>query len=201
MDPSWLMNILTGAGSMFNPMGSAAAAPNLQPIPKAPIGADMMGPGSPSWMDPSLMMEFGRNPDAVAGAAVKAGIAPPALPTGPSLGESLEPPATVNHMSQGIPLPRPRPEAAGGSQYNATVNSAANAAAGKNPMLDALKGLKAPVPPAQQKVSTPNPLPIKTGDIKGGELLALLASLGMGGGAGAGGMKLPQTLGAALGGR
>jgi hypothetical protein len=151
---------------------------------------------TPPGLSPALMTEFARNPDKIAAEAAKAGIPPPPLPQGPSIGESLEP----SVGAAGVPLPRPRPE--GIPEDPATITSAALHAQGKNPQLEALKGLKAPVAPPGQKVSTPSAQLPRPGDIKSGELMALLASLGMGGaGGGAGGMKLPQTLGAALGGR
>jgi len=65
---------------------------------------------------------------------------------------------------------------------------------------EALKGVQVPKPPEALKPSTPA-LPRQAGQIKGGEIMALLGSLGlMGGGpAAVGGQKLPPTLGAALG--
>lgn len=64
---------------------------------------------------------------------------------------------------------------------------------------DALKGVKAPAGPELQRLATPA-APKPTGQIKGGELLALLQALNVGGAA-AGNYQLPSTLGQALLGR
>lgn len=60
----------------------------------------------------------------------------------------------------------------------------------------ALKGVQAPAAPAAQKVATPN-APRPTGTIKGGDLQALLMALNAA--PGAGGIKLPTTLGQSVG--
>lgn len=53
-----------------------------------------------------------------------------------------------------------------------------------NPLLEALKGLKAPAAPVQQRISSPNPEPLYKGD---GGLVQLLMGLARNGGGGSGG--------------
>jgi len=73
------------------------------------------------------------------------------------------------------------------------------AASGKEPTLaDALRGVKMPAGPETQKLGTPA-APRPTGQIKGGEILALLQAMTAGGGGT--GYQLPSTLGQALLGR
>lgn len=66
--------------------------------------------------------------------------------------------------------------------------------------VNAMKGVKAPAAPETQKVGSPA-APRPTAAIKGGELLALLQMLGASAGQQQPGMRLPSTLGQALGGR
>jgi len=69
----------------------------------------------------------------------------------------------------------------------------------KEPTLaDALRGVKMPASPVTQKLGTPA-APRPTGQIKGGEILALLQAMTAGGGGT--GYQLPSTLGQALLGR
>lgn len=110
------------------------------------------------------------------------GIPPAAEPT--SLGAALEP---------SVPLPQPRP--AGAPQA-----AAAPQAGGSDALLKTLRGVQAPSAPTPQKVSTPNaPTPVKMG--QNSALIDLLSSLGIGPQQALPGLKLPSTLGQALGGR
>lgn len=59
----------------------------------------------------------------------------------------------------------------------------------------ALRGVKAPADPVMQKISSPN-APRPTTQIKGGDIMALLQALNAA--PGAGGLKLPSTLGEAI---
>lgn len=65
---------------------------------------------------------------------------------------------------------------------------------------DTLKGVKMPAGPELQKLGTPA-APRPTGQIKSGDLIALLQTLGASAGGSGGGMNLPSTLGQALLGR
>lgn len=80
------------------------------------------------------------------------------------------------------------------------IFNSAGGAGGTNPLLAALKGVPALSPPVAQKVSTPNPPKIEP--IKGGNLMALLQSLGLPGVDMTKNYQLPSTLNAAgIGGR
>jgi hypothetical protein len=120
----------------------------------------------------------------------------------------------------GVPLPRPRPMGLGGpTDLSAAGGGGAlegpttlGGPGGPTPfapkagggmdekkaagIASALKGLAAPAPPKVQTVSSPN-APRPTGTIKAGELQALLMALNAA--PGAGGIRLPSTLGSALG--
>lgn len=72
--------------------------------------------------------------------------------------------------------------------------SAAKKSGGDN-LLDALKGIKAPPAPTIQHLGTPS-APKPTGNIKGGNIMAMLQALNAG--ASAGDRNLPATLAAAL---
>lgn len=103
-----------------------------------------------------------------------------------SLGAALEP------SGGGVPMPRPRPAEAPGP-------SAGAPAAGGDALLKTLQGVKAPAAPVPQKVGTPN-LPALQ-KIQSGGFADLLASLGIGPQTAMAGLKLPSTLGQALGGK
>lgn len=117
-----------------------------------------------------------------------------------SLGASLEP-----------PMPRPRPTGTGANPtgYDTNPWSAGgilgpNAGAGggrtsaeKSAMLSALKGVVPPQAPQAQKVSTPHAPPMAK--MTGGNVAELLAALGIGPQQAFPGLKLPSTLGQALG--
>lgn len=99
-----------------------------------------------------------------------------------SLGASLDP---------RVPMPQPRPAAAG-------PGAAAAPAPGAG-LLKALQGVKAPEAPQAQKVSTPAQPALRP--IQSGGFAELMASLGIGPQQAFPGLKLPSTLGQALGGR
>jgi hypothetical protein len=100
----------------------------------------------------------------------------------PSLGQSLEPSAAA-----GVPLPTPRPA------------DAPKAPASGDALLKSLQGVKAPAAPTPQRVGTPHMAPLRP--IQSGGFFDLMASLGIGPQQAMSGMKLPGTLGAALGGK
>lgn len=80
------------------------------------------------------------------------------------------------------------------------IFNSAGGAGGTSSLLAALKGVPALSPPVAQKVSTPNPPKIEP--IKGGNLMALLQSLGLPGQELTKNYTLPATLNAAgIGGR
>lgn len=158
--------------------GSTAMTPVVPPVVPppmpAPTMAPMMGrPAEPYMTDP--LVPGGQTPQV-----------PVSAPA--SLGASLEPQ---------VPMPQPRPaEAPGGA--NANANAAEQAGnANKSAMLSALKGVVAPAAPQAQKVSTPHaPAMAK---LAGGNVAELLAALGIGPQQAFPGLKLPSTLGQALG--
>lgn len=191
-------------------------------------GLDLGGstglPGSASMltqnMPPAQAMDV---PDSIAQVAAARGIPPPKMDlpswaqTDPTVGAALT--GQNPEMAGGIPLPRPRP-IGGGADISAQsrggapgapldiTSAAQQAGAGTPPAADvkkaadlatALRGVTAPKPPELQKISSPSP-PRAGGTIKGGDLMAILQMLNAGPGPG-GGLKLPSTLGQALGGR
>lgn len=81
------------------------------------------------------------------------------------------------------------------AQTTAPTDVSAQSKKGGDSLLDALKGVKAPANPELQRLGTPA-APRPTGQVKSGNLLALLQSLNAG--QGAGDRSLPSTLAAAL---
>jgi hypothetical protein len=167
-------------------------------------------PSADGWMmppvDPSAAM-------AVSGVPPAPGIPqiPPLPPAATTLGQALEPypeiarqypgappptamaePAPVAGGG-GVPMPRPRPEGA------PQADPAAASPQGSDALLKALRGVQAPAAPVAQKVSTPSLPPLRP--IQGGGYLDMLLSLGLGQQQAQQGLKLPSTLGQALGGR
>lgn len=147
-------------------------------------------------------------PDNIAKVAAARGIPPPKqdLPswasTDPSVGAAL---------TGKVPMPMSRPTdlsaqtrpAAGGPM---DITSAAQKAGGDTTapgddkmgsLAKALRGVTMPKSPELQKISSPS-APRATSSIKGGDLMLLLQALNAGPGVG-GGLKLPSTLGQALG--
>jgi len=99
-------------------------------------------------------------------------------------------PSTLGRALNGpVPVPQARPAEAPG----------AAPAGGGNALLNTLKGVKMPDAPVAQKVSTPHAPQVAK--IQAGNLADLLASLGIGPQQALPGLKLPSTLGQALGGR
>lgn len=136
-------------------------------------------------------------------AAVPATVAPteayrtqPAVAVGAqpasSLGAVLEPTAAT------VPVPTPRPAAAVAADPSSQTNKVATA--GSN-LLKTLQGVTAPTAATQQKISTPNAAAPQTKAVKSGSFVDLLSSLGIGPQQLTSGMKLPSTLGQALGGK
>jgi hypothetical protein len=180
MSPEILAALFGGTASG---LGVPTAAP--PPVPAMPdpalIGSSL-NPASPAYptMNPSPAppAEPYRSEPMQGGAASAASV--------PSLGQSLEP----------VPMPRPRPaEAPAATDMSGT----AKAPTAGDALLKTLQGVKAPAPPVPQKVSTPHAPSLRP--IQGGEYGALLASLGVGPQQAFPGLKLPSTLGMALGGR
>jgi hypothetical protein len=144
----------------------------------------------------------GMSPEVLAANAAARGISPPPVDLQPNAASSDVGAALTGN----VPLPRPRPEGTDVGAQSKTgapmditsdAQKAGAGADGKKPsFLDALKGVKAPPNPEVQKISTPA-APRPTTAIKGGDLMALLTALNAA--PGAGGIKLPSTLGQALG--
>jgi len=136
-------------------------------------------------------------------------LAPPVTPT---MNNAWD--ATPVSMPGGpkVDLPDQQPMSApAAANPNVQADEATEASAGGTPgeakkagektmaerLTESLKGVRPPTPPTPQTVRTP--AAPQLGAIKSGELLALLAALGQGGGqAGAGGLKVTPTLGATM---
>lgn len=183
MDPELLARLL----SILNPVSPAMAAPARaqefeQPGPRLDLAAQAVPPPLPT------MPSVGAPPqEAYRSVPMPAPVEDyRTQPAMPSLGASLAGPATGG----GVPTPRPRPSEA---------PAAAPAPSQGDALLKTLQGVKAPPAPVAQKVSTPNLPALRP--IQGGGIIELLASLGIGPQQAVQGMKLPGTLGQALGGR
>lgn len=195
MDLDWLMNLLGpgsaqaasyGLGVGPNAAGAGlGAAPNLAP-PPPPVQPTPSVPGLGALFDPT------------------GGMTPADYGGGSNIPQTQTP---------GTALPPARPDSApAGGFYGGSPGS--NAAlkpvdggpqtqpGAGNALTSALRGVVVPKPPDAQKVSTPA-APRPTAAIKGGELLQLLELLNASSNAGAGNqaLKLPSTLGGALGAR
>jgi hypothetical protein len=192
MDPE-LLNRLMG---IFNPISSAQAqmlgptvtptfgspppAPDLTPPPPATPASPV--PGVPT---PSNPMQGPAPPQE----AYRSELAP-------TVGSVLDPKPAVA-VPGSVPLPAPRPAGAPGPT-DVTDASAATKKPGTDALLKSLQGVQIPKPPEAQKITTPHPpalRPIQS------NLADLFASLGISPQQAAGGLKLPASLGAALGGR
>lgn len=170
-------------------------APNLLQPGKMP--GILPNPGVlPGAMDSPI------SPEVLAAQAAARGVPPPPMDLQPNAASSDVGAALTGNT---VPLPRPRPQgmdvgaqrAGAPMDITSTAQKAGEAPAGKTPsFLDALKGVKAPANPELQKVSTPAAPRVAT-QIKGGDLIALLSALNAA--PGAGGLKLPSTLGQAIG--
>jgi hypothetical protein len=186
------------AGAPANPFGPSPIPANVAKgpfpnTPQAPLAATI----------PQNVSPVSMTPEALAANAAARGVPPPPVDLAPDAG-----PTDVGAALTGntVPLPRPRPQGTDvGAQsrpgapmdITSDAQKAGAGADGKKPsFLDALKGVKAPPNPEVQKISTPA-APRPTTAIKGGDLMALLTALNAA--PGAGGIKLPSTLGQALG--
>jgi hypothetical protein len=132
-------------------------------------------------------------PEALANFFATQGVPPAAFLNDPSVWNNQ---SWGNQTTGGFDPPAP-----GGAQ--STLDSVMNdpTANGSNIMqrlAEALRGVKAPAAPTAPQLSTPS-APHPTGSVKGGELMALLQSLG-GGGVG-GKPAAPLSLRTAIGGR
>lgn len=177
----WLNNFLSGLG-----LGAGA-----------PIG----GPGAPGY-NPAVGAAMINNPQAIASAATAAGVPPPPLNNASGVDEAgfggfLDPQQAPQMANAAAPT---TPTAASAPTPPAPATAAATPASllGSTPLsrvANTLRGVQAPPSPAVQSIHTPGiPGP---GKIDSGTLLALLNSISQP----QTGMKLPSTLGAALGGR
>lgn len=180
MDPELFAQIF--GSTLFGPQTAAA----IPAIPAAPtVAAPPVGPteGPPAPFPPVQSFEptnitsgFG-TPKPVEPYMTEAMASTP-------LGASLEPAAP----SGGVPVPTPRPPGA----------PTGTPAGQSNALLNSLKGVQMPAAPVAQKVSTPHAPALRP--VQGGGLLELLNALNIGA-QGVPGLKLPSTLGQALGGR
>lgn len=172
MDPQLLAALLGPEGMM-----AMSQPPVVPPAPAPPMIAPPPALAqAPAAMPPPMTMAPNE-----AYRSEPIGIPVSAAPT--SFGAALEP--------AGVPLPQARPTSAPGPAPVAPV--------GGDALLNSLKGVKAPEAPTAQKVSTPHAPQLAK--IQGGALFDLLASLGIGPQQALPGLKLPSTLGQALGGR
>lgn len=170
LDPQ-LFQMLFGSTAMTPPVVPPGVPP---PMPDPSLTPMMARPAEPYMVDP--LVPGGQTPQ-------------PSVPMPQSrpasLGASLEPNPTgydTNPWSkQGILAP--------GGNTPANPNIAGG--------LNALKGVVAPAAPQAQKVSTPHAPPMAK--LQGGNVAELLAALGIGPQQAFPGLKLPSTLGQALG--
>lgn len=180
-----------GAGSQMPqpPLSPPVARPAEPYMSQLPPMSDLGAGGTlPATQAPPSIMALGMG----AGGALPTPQAAPPVPmpaAGPnSLGAALEPNPTgygTNPWSSGGVL---APGAGGAAKPG-----------GGDALLKTLRGVQAPAAPVPQKVSTPHAPQVAK--IQGGALADLLASLGIGPQQALPGLKLPSTLGQALGGR
>lgn len=175
--------------------GTATASPVVPPIDFAggAEGMGRMGTGVPVAQD-AYMGNY-----MTPGVGAPSAAPPPGVPMPmsrlTSLGAALEPSATGNPTGHAV-----NPWSSKGTLGSGPASaSGASAAAGSDALLKTLRGVKAPEAPTPQKVGTPSLPALKP--IQGGAYFDLLASLGIGPQQALPGLKLPSTLGQALGGR
>lgn len=169
MDPFLLdPNMSLGIGNLLDPR-----PPQQMPMVPPPSPVPAPSPAAPVG---------GSVPETVAQQMAQYGIGPQGvIQAGASLGDSL------------TPMPPPRPMEAGGgavpgAPMDITPPGAAAAAAPAGPaggmsgLAQTLKGVQMPQQPTPQRISTPS-VPGPRGQIKSGELLALMQALGAGPGA------------------
>lgn len=157
------------------------------------------------------------SPELIAQRAIAEGIPPPAMAPAARIddtfGALLQPTAGVTPVpTVGIPRPPVIPSMPAGplvapsttpptatstlDPFSAELPGAAKPGSNMaDRLLSTLRNVKAPEAPTPQRVGTPA-APRPSSPIQSGQLMALLAALGIN--EGQGGMKLPSTLGAAL---
>lgn len=173
MDPS--MPFMEGGelGMLLNPMVPQGG------IPGVPPGA----PPMPQAVPPQSV--GGMVPETIAAQFAQMGIGPQGVIRATQPQAQMEQMSTLGSTLDPVPMPPTRPMGApmditapsGGT----TEMSAQSAQPGLGARLQgALKGVQAPPAPTLPRVSTPS-VPGPRGQIKGGELFALLNALGMGG--------------------
>lgn len=185
-------------------IGSAQAAPRVQeypqPGPRLDLAAQAQPPvtlpmppaltsGSPAMPDPTLAPMPSRPvepymTDPLAGGQPQVPVPTPQPAGLPSLGASLEPNPTGYATN---------PWSKEGILGSGSVPK------GTSSIADSLKGVVTPQAPQAQKVSTPHAPTLAK--LPGGNVAELLAQLGIGPQQAFPGLKLPSTLGQALGGR
>lgn len=221
MDPDLVQRLL----SILNPVSSAQAQMLGPTIAPPHPGAGMLPPQSlelPAPVSgaggraqefvvpgPRLDLAAQAQPQTLAGATVPPPPAPgapaevPGVPTPtnpmtrapePYMTEPYQAP-TVGSVLEPVPLPTPRPANA----PTAPTDASGAKKSGTDALLQSLRGVQMPKPPEAQKVSTPHAPALRP--IQSGGLAELMASLGVGPQQAFPGLKLPSTLGAALGGR
>lgn len=178
LDPM-LFNLIFGGPAAAQPLPVPAPVPQIPATPPPALMGDAFGPPAP--MPPMQSYE----PTNIGPRIAAPNEAYRSEPM-PSLGASLEPRSTG-----GVPVPRPRP-----SEAPAAADQQSSAS---DRLLQSLRGVKAPEPPVAQRVATPSLPTLRP--IQGGGFVDLLASLGVGPQQALPGLKLPSTLGQALGGR
>lgn len=214
MDPELLSRLM----GLLNPISSAQAA--------GPIAPNSLDVQDLQRAEPQIMTPYARVPPDYPqpGPIIPPTPAPPATLAGAT---TPPPPATPASPVPGVPTPtnplmaesyrsEPAPAATLGSvlePHPPVTTGSANAAPVGPPIADTssvskrssgddllktLRGVQMPKPPEVQKVSTPHAPALRP--IQSGGLAELMASLGVGPQQAFPGLKLPSTLGQALGG-
>lgn len=176
MDLEWLMNLLGPNAAQAGGIGSDTVA-SMNPPPTVPGLGALFNPQTGGMTG----NEYGTGANIPqTGAPTLPNPQPPSRPDAGNYGGSPETNPALKPLAGG---PQTQPGAG-------------------NALTNALRGVVVPKPPDAQKVSTPA-APRPTAAIKGGELLQLLELLNASSNAGAGNqaLKLPSTLGGALGAR
>ena len=106
-------------------------------------------------------------------------VPPPAAPGGATLGSTLEPALAgqVDVANAGATIPA-NAAPTSGLMPTGTPQAPSGGTAQTQGLLGALRGVQAPKPPEAQKVSTPHPPQQRP--IQGGELINMLAAMGIG---------------------
>lgn len=190
MDPdilAWLMSGGMGPqpGAMLPGVSAPAGAPAVAPPVVAPPPVAPVAAMPPAPMVPPQSFEPTNTGNPMMMRPPEPYMSEPAQ----SLGAALTP---APAGGSGVPLPQPRPA-------NAPGATPVPETGGSDALLKTLRGVQMPAAPTPQKVSTPHAPQL--GKIQAGGLADLLASLGIGPQQALPGLKLPSTLGQALGGR